>query len=80
MEWNQQRIVGTDYLIPTTSFYQALEKIEDQKDKPVIVYCLTGSRSVYCQNVMKDLGWKQVSNYKQGIIDYKGETTAGEED
>jgi hypothetical protein len=26
MEWNQQRIVGTDYLIPTTSFYQALEK------------------------------------------------------
>lgn len=79
MEWNQQRIVGTDYLIPTTSFYQALEQIDDQKETPTIVYCLTGSRSAYCQAVMKDLGFKQVSNHKQGIIAYNGSCTSGEE-
>jgi sulfur-carrier protein adenylyltransferase/sulfurtransferase len=78
MEWNQQRIEGTDYLIPTTSFYQSLEQIEDQKDKPVIVYCFTGSRSAYCQNMMRDLGWKHVSNYRQGIIAYSGKTVSGE--
>jgi rhodanese-related sulfurtransferase len=78
MEWHQQRIVGTDYLIPTTSFYNALEQIEDQKEKPTIVYCLTGSRSAYCQQVLKDMGWKHVANYSHGIITYQGETTSGE--
>ncbi len=78
MEWNQQRIVGTDYLIPTTSFYNQLEQIENQKDKPTILYCLTGSRSAYCQRVLKDMGWKHVSNYTYGIITFNGETTSGE--
>ncbi|MFZ9659189.1 MAG: ferredoxin-thioredoxin reductase catalytic domain-containing protein [Arcobacteraceae bacterium] len=78
MEWKQARIDGTDYLIPTTSFYNQLEQIENQKDKPTIVYCLTGSRSAYCQEVLKDMGWKQVSNYKQGIIAYKGKVLQGE--
>ena len=79
MEWNQQRIVGTDHLIPTTSFYDQLSKIESDKEKPVILYCLTGSRSAYCQNVLSDMGWKQVSNYTSGIIAYSGETTSGED-
>ncbi|MEA3315691.1 MAG: ferredoxin-thioredoxin reductase catalytic domain-containing protein [Campylobacterota bacterium] len=78
MEWNQQRIVGTDYLIPTTSFYQSLEQIENQKEKPTILYCLTGSRSAYCQQVMLDMGWKQVSNYTHGIVTFDGKTTSGE--
>lgn len=79
MEWNQNRIVGTDYLIPTTSFYQALQRIENQKEKPTIIYCYTGSRSLYCQRVMLDMGWKQVSNHTLGIISYPGEKTSGEE-
>lgn len=78
MEWKQGRIAGTDYLIPTTSFYNQLGQIEDQKEKPTIVYCLTGSRSAYCQEVLKDMGWKQVSNYRQGIIAYRGKTIKGE--
>jgi rhodanese-related sulfurtransferase/ferredoxin-thioredoxin reductase catalytic subunit len=78
MEWKRGRIAGTDYLIPTTSFYNQLGQIEDQKDKPIIVYCLTGSRSAYCQEVLKDMGWKQVSNYRQGIIAYRGKVLKGE--
>ena len=79
MEWNQQRIVGTDYLIPTTSFYNQLDQVEEQKEKATILYCLTGSRSAYCQRVMLDMGWKQVSNYTRGIISYKGAMTSGED-
>ncbi|MGB3751341.1 MAG: ferredoxin-thioredoxin reductase catalytic domain-containing protein [Arcobacteraceae bacterium] len=79
MEWNQNRIVGTDYLIPTTSFYQALQRIEDQKEKPTILYCYTGSRSAYCQRVMLDMGWSQVANHTRGIISYPGEKTSGDE-
>jgi len=80
MEWNQNRIVGTDYLIPTTSFYQALQRIENQKEKSTILYCYTGSRSAYCQRVLLDMGWKQVANHTQGIVSYYGERTSGEED
>lgn len=79
MEWNQNRIVGTDYLIPTTSFYKALQQVENQKDKATIVYCYTGSRSAYCQKIMLDMGWKQVANHTSGIIRYHGERTSGEE-
>lgn len=78
MEWNDKRIIGTDYLIPTTSFYQQVDKIEQYKDKPIILYCFTGSRSAYCQNVLKDMGYKHISNYTQGIITYDGEVESGE--
>ena len=79
MEWHQQRIVGTDYLIPTTSFYAQLEQIEDQKNKPTVLYCLTGNRSAYCQRVMLDMGWKHVSNFIYGIITYNGDVISGDE-
>jgi ferredoxin-thioredoxin reductase catalytic subunit/rhodanese-related sulfurtransferase len=78
MEWKQGRIAGTDYLIPTTTFYNQLGQIENQKEKPVIIYCFSGSRSAYCQEVLKDMGWKQVSNYRQGIMTYRGKIIKGE--
>lgn len=78
MEWVSQRIKGVDYLIPTTSFYQSLEQIEKQKDKHIIVYCLSGSRSAYCQKIMKDMGFKSVSNLQNGVMGYKGEMISGE--
>ena len=79
MEWVSQRIKGTDYLIPTTSFYQALDQMGDNKNIPVVVYCLSGSRSAYCQRIMMDLGFKQVVNLDYGISTFQGECLSGEE-
>ncbi|WP_419769180.1 MAG: ferredoxin-thioredoxin reductase catalytic domain-containing protein [Candidatus Marinarcus sp.] len=78
MEWVGTRIQGCDYLIPTTSFYNSITQIDTQKDKPVIVYCHIGSRSAYCQRIMKDLGFKMVVNLEHGIVAYQGELTSGE--
>ena len=78
MEWVSARIVGTDFLIPTTSFYNALIQIDNQKEIPMIVYCHIGSRSAYCQEMMKDLGYKTVVNLLHGIVGYAGDTTSGE--
>ncbi|RXJ87957.1 ferredoxin-thioredoxin reductase catalytic domain-containing protein [Arcobacter sp. CECT 8985] len=78
MEWVGQRIKGVDYLVPTTSFYQSLEQIENQKDKPTIVYCLSGSRSAYCKKIMQDMGFKSVTNLNSGVMGYKGEMLSGE--
>ncbi len=78
MEWLSQRIVGTDFLIPTMSFHQEVRLIMEQKDIPVVVYCRSGNRSVYCQNIMLDLGFKSVANLDYGIISYDGECESGE--
>lgn len=77
MENKGERIVGTDFLIPTTSFYQALSQIEDKKDTNIIVYCFSGSRSAYCQQIMKKMGYSKVANLAYGIVSFKGQTQRG---
>ncbi len=78
MEWVGHRIKGTDYLVPTTSFYQSIEVLDDKKDIPVVVYCHSGSRSAYCQTIMLSNGFKSVSNLDYGIMSYQGELLSGE--
>jgi ferredoxin-thioredoxin reductase catalytic subunit/rhodanese-related sulfurtransferase len=78
MEWQQMRIVGTDVLVPTTSFYEALSQIEDKKEEPIILYCLTGSRSNYCMMVMKQSGYSHVCNLTYGIVSFHGDKESGE--
>lgn len=77
MEFKSKMIVGTDYLVPTTSFYDALSQIEDFKNKDIVVYCFSGSRSAYCQHVMKQIGYKNVVNLEYGIMTYRGKTARG---
>ncbi len=78
MEWVGHRIKGTDYLVPTTSFYQSIELLDDKKDIPVVVYCHSGSRSAYCQTIMLSNGFKSVCNLDHGIMTYQGELLSGE--
>ncbi len=78
VEWHSQRIKDTNYLIPTTSFYESIKQIENQKEKPTIIYCHIGQRSAYCQKVMNDLGFKHVVNLLDGIAGFHGETEFGE--
>jgi len=77
-EWLSERIKGTDYLVPTTSFYQSLEQIESQRDTVTILYCHSGVRSVYCQAIMLSCNFKNVINFDYGIITYEGELVSGE--
>lgn len=78
MEWVGKRIEGCDYLVPTTSFYNAIEELNSKKDIPCVVYCHIGSRSAYCQNMMRDMGYKSVTNLAHGIVGFQGKTLFGE--
>ena len=78
MEWVNARIEGTDYLVPTTSFYNSLEPLNDQKDATIILYCHSGSRSAYCQRVMLNMGFKKVINLDYGIMTWQGDVLRGE--
>jgi ferredoxin-thioredoxin reductase catalytic subunit/rhodanese-related sulfurtransferase len=77
MEYQQSHIVGTDYLVPTSSFYVEIEKLYDKKDEQIILYCLSGSRSFQVQHAMNSLGFKKVGNLTYGIYTFKGQMERG---
>ncbi len=77
MENKGARIVGTDHLVPTTSFYDSLDEAKLDTDTPVIVYCHVGSRSAHCQRILKSMNFQHVGNLSHGIVGYQGDMERG---
>jgi len=78
MEFQMGHIVGTDVLVPTSQFYAKIEEaLAGKKEKAIIVYCHSGSRSFQVQHAMKSLGFQQVSNLRPGIIGFSGDIQRG---
>ena len=76
-EYEMSHIEPTDMLLPTTQFQQWFPKIQDLKDKNIIIYCRTGNRSYQVQQYLKQQGFKVVGNLQYGIVDYCGEVAQG---
>ncbi|MDD7306716.1 MAG: rhodanese-like domain-containing protein [Peptoniphilaceae bacterium] len=57
--------------IPLSEIDQA-ENIITNKDKKILVYCLSGSRSDKAENILRQKGYKDVENIG-GFMDYSGE-------
>ncbi|MDD3855457.1 ferredoxin-thioredoxin reductase catalytic domain-containing protein [Sulfurimonas sp.] len=72
MEWKMGHIVGADRLVPTSSFFAALEDAKLNKDENIIVYCHVGSRSAHCARILKDMGYAKIGNLSYGIVSYGG--------
>lgn len=73
-EYNEKKIVGVDYLIPLSDFFNKVNQIDDYKSVPIITKCKLGGRSARAQMQLNMLGFKNVINLSGGITDYKGET------
>lgn len=73
MEWQMGHIKGADKLVPTSSFYYALEEARLNKDDHIIVYCHVGSRSGHVARIMQDMGYTKMGNLTYGIVSYGGE-------
>jgi len=77
MEFQMGNIAGTDELLPTSQFYDWVNKIQSRKDERIILYCHTGSRSFQVQQILKGQGFKHIGNLTYGIISYPGEIVRG---
>ncbi|MBA1438063.1 MAG: sulfurtransferase [Epsilonproteobacteria bacterium] len=73
MEWQMGHIKGADKLVPTSSFFQALEDAKLAKDENIIVYCHVGSRSAHVARISTDMGYTKIGNLTHGIVSYSGE-------
>ena len=73
MEWQMGHIKGADKLVPTSSFYQAVEDAKLDKNENIILYCHVGSRSAHVARIMPDMGYSKIGNLTHGIVSYSGE-------
>lgn len=72
-EYKEKRIVGVDYLVPISDFFNKIQDLEDHKSQQIIVKCKLGGRSAQAQMQMKSLGFQKVINLAGGITNYCGE-------
>ena len=49
-------------------FIDNLNKLD--KEKPYIIYCMSGNSSLKASHVMKSLGFKMIYHYKKGYKDW----------
>ena len=77
MEWQMGHIKGADKLIPTSSFFAALEEAKLDKNENIILYCHVGSRSAHVARIMGDMGFGKIGNLTHGIVSYPGEIVRG---
>jgi len=73
MEWQMGHIKGADKLVPTSSFFAALEDAKLDKNEHIILYCHVGSRSAHVARIMSDMGYTKIGNLTYGIVSYSGE-------
>ena len=48
--------------IPVEELEWEIEQLEDYKDKPILVYCRAGHRSVVACNILNDAGFEKLYN------------------
>ena len=73
-EYNEKRMLGVDYLVPLSDFFNKVKDIEMYKSKPIVAKCKLGGRSAQAQRQLRLMGFEKVINLSGGISNYKGQT------
>ncbi|OQX72999.1 MAG: hypothetical protein B6D59_06850 [Campylobacteraceae bacterium 4484_4] len=73
-EYTDRSIKGTDLLLPTSRIQGYLEKFEELKERPVVLYCRTGNRTWQVMSALKRMGYNNIVHLAPGIVGYYGET------
>ncbi|PMP77381.1 MAG: rhodanese-like domain-containing protein [Sulfurihydrogenibium sp.] len=72
-EYDKDGHIPNSILIPVQVLPQYIKDLEKFKDKKILVYCRSGSRSSVASKFLEQNGFKNVYNLKYGIIDWKKE-------
>ncbi len=71
MEYEKDGHIKGSKLIPIQVFTKFLPSLENYKDKEILVYCRSGSRSSVVSKFLDKMGFQKVYNLKGGIIQWK---------
>lgn len=68
-EYEQVHIPGAQ-LLPVQIFEENIYKLEDYKDKDILLYCASGNRSTVAAKMLIDAEFSRVYNMRRGIGDW----------
>jgi molybdopterin/thiamine biosynthesis adenylyltransferase/rhodanese-related sulfurtransferase len=69
-EWDEGHLPGAVHL-PRNNLESRIEGAVPDHDRTVVVYCATGSRSVFATKALGDLGYTDVRNLAGGYVEWK---------
>lgn len=75
-EWDEGRIPGALHA-PLSRFGEAARGLLEEREKEIIVYCRSGSRSARAAERLLRMGHPRVSNMEGGILAWGGRTVRG---
>ncbi len=73
-EWDNLGYIEGAELLPVTELSSSLDKLPQNLDGPIIVYCASGNRGNFALLYLKSLGYTNVQNLRGG---YKAWLAAG---
>ena len=53
--------------IPLNELTSKIKEVAEDKNKPILVYCSTGSRSIFACQILADYGYNRVYNLQGGV-------------
>lgn len=65
-EFSEWHIPGA-YNIPLNNIKEEIQRVVPNKEKEIIVYCQTGTRSMKAAQILDKLGYKNVKNLDGGL-------------
>jgi sulfur-carrier protein adenylyltransferase/sulfurtransferase len=69
-EWDEGHIPGA-VLIPRGNLESRIEGLVPERDRPIVLYCATGSRSAFGAKSLGELGYTDVVSLAGGFVDWK---------
>jgi sulfur-carrier protein adenylyltransferase/sulfurtransferase len=69
-EWDEGHIAGSIH-IPRGNLESRIERLAPERSRPLVVYCSSGSRSVFAAKTLGELGYDDVVSLAGGFTDWK---------
>ena len=69
-EWDEGHLPGAVHL-PRNNLESRVEALVPDKERPLVVYCESGSRSAFATKALHELGYEHAVNLAGGFADWK---------
>jgi sulfur-carrier protein adenylyltransferase/sulfurtransferase len=69
-EWDEGHLPGAAH-VPRGHLESRIERASPAKDRPLVVYCASGSRSAFAAKTLEELGYEHVVSLAGGFTDWK---------
>jgi molybdopterin/thiamine biosynthesis adenylyltransferase/rhodanese-related sulfurtransferase len=69
-EWDEGHVPGALH-VPKSHLESRIEQAVPDRNAPVVVYCASGSRSVFAAKALEELGYENVVSLSGGFTDWK---------